>query len=164
MNTPDRLPPDDPATDLERRLLGWKPAPMTASPGRDRMIFEAGVALGQRRASIQAAGLAAVLLLGAGGWIITERAERVHLESALAERSADLDRALATRRIPRLPDPGPIESAPLSYAALSHPLGDPDFTLPDPVIASPLPQRSIGPADPVLTPLSGRHDAELADL
>ena len=164
MNTPDRLPPDEPATDLERRLLGWKPAPMPAATGRDRMIFEGGVAAGQRRVSVRAMGLAAVLLLGAGGWISTERAARTRLEVALAERSAALDRALAVRQIPQQLDLGPIELAPLSYAALSHRLIDPDFTLPDLVVPSPGSARSAVPVGPVLTPISSRRGVEWSDL
>lgn len=163
MDTPDRSSSDDPATDLERRLLGWKPAPSTN--GRDRMMFEAGVAAGQRRASARAAGLAAVLILGAGGWIGTERAARTRLEVALAERTHALEVARAHQ--PAQPGPArdrPIPPAPASDLVVRYGvrdgMGDPTEPAPGP------PGVNLFPTGggPVLTPRSARRVGDAVEL
>lgn len=160
MNPPaDRSP-------LERRLAAWQPAPPASTSGRDRLLYQAGLAAGRREARWRSAALAAAVGLIMSAWSLRERAERRRLEPDLAARS------------PAAPAPPRPESA-LAAAP-------PDLVLPelsslpmqgqhlrstgsgrfDRSGSRPGPARasSRGQTGPVLTPFSSRRAAEIADL
>ncbi len=162
MNPPDRPSPDD-VSNLERRLAGWTPAP--ASSGRDRILFEAGVAAGRRQMRWPMAAVLVALAVWSGGWMFHERSERRILERALVERSQALEVALAKRQVDRQPDLAlPVAASPTSYLGWNHSLEtsgvDPPETALLPSSLAQFP-ASIGP---VLTPLNARSVGELVGL
>ncbi len=157
MNPPDNLDP------LSQRLAAWSPAPVRS--GRDRILFEAGVAAGQRQTRRQMAAILIPLLVGSGGWIWHERTERQRVELVLIERSSGPSPTVTRTDGPA---PRPIEqsvaAAPFSYVALSQRVQADGLDFPHPVSPTSNPDRSPTRVGVVLTPLSSRRVAELADL
>ncbi len=159
MIPPDHFPPDN-QTELEQRLASWLPSPVAS--GRDRLLFEAGVAAGRRQTRRQAVVVVAALAIGSGAWIIHEHRTSSRLETALAERSSAVEQVPADHHpIPR-PNLVTTSAAPSSYLALSHSYGGDDGQL-DPV--EPVAAQQIVPApdEPVLTPLSSRRAGEILE-
>ena len=80
--------PDDNLNELEQRLSAWRPGPEGLDP--DSMLFAAG------RASVRAsrgqfvwptlAGCMTLLAAVLGGWLLTERTERLALAQQLQQR------------------------------------------------------------------------------
>ena len=163
MNLPDDH--DDDLDPIARRLAAWTPAP--ARSGRDRILYEAGVAAGRRQARWQQVAVAVPLLIGSTGWIRLERAERNRLELALAARSAPPQPVPTTApiiRVPRLA--ATVAAEPMSYLALSHRLDAAGSHPLDPIDPDPdtSPSNSRGGTRSILTPLSSRRPAAVAEL
>ena len=163
MNPPDPLAP----TDLERRLAGWAPAPPAA--GRDRVLYEAGVAAGRRAARRRHAALALILAVAPAAWAAREHAARARLEVALAEQAralalAEQARASAPAQPAGLPAATPRRPAPGSYLILNRRLvggggyGDPAGPVPPGARLFP------APGGPTLTPLTARRLGDAVDL
>ena len=166
-NSTKGWPPMNPSDDLEplaQRLATWRPAPVPS--GRDRILYEAGVAAGRRQARWQLAAIVLPLLVGSTGWIWHERTERHRVELALTERTPAP--TVLTRHEPA---PTPllrpvVPPDPMSYLILSHRLNANVWDRFDPIEPH---SGHVTPANqavsrPILTPLSGRNPQEFADL
>ena len=150
-------------TPLARRLAGWTPSAVAA--GRDRLLYEAGVAAGRRQAGRRWAAVVLALAVGGGGWTLHEQGVRSRLELALAKRSRALEFPRPVRLLPPQVAPSsPKPLAPTSYLALSRHLDTLGMNAPEPA-------RSVGIDPPfparlgsILTPISARRPEDLADL
>ena len=161
METPDRFPQDD-LSKLERRLAGWTPT--AARSGRDRILFEAGVAAGRRQMRWPMASVLVTLAVGSGGWTFYEHSERKILERALVERSQTLEVALAKRQVDRQPPLSPpVTGSPTSDLGWSHSFETSGGEQPETTLSPSSTQfpASIGP---VLTPLSAWSVGDLVGL
>lgn len=157
MNPPDNLDA------LAHRLAAWTPTPV--SSGRDRMLFEAGVATGRRQVRGRLAAAAVALIIGSGGWIWHERTERHRLELTLIQRtSAQIPTFAATPSLVKLPIVNPLTAGPFSYVALRQRFLTNGPDLPNPVAFVPHADRSPAHDGPMLTPFSSRRATDLAEL
>ena len=156
--------PSDDLEPLAHRLAAWKPAPVLS--GRDRILYEAGVAAGRRQARRQMAAIVLPLLVGSTGWIWHERTERHRVELAMIAQSEPLpvQTLPATAPSPALDLEPPLAPGPSSYLVLSHRLASIGLDGLDPIEPRSESEVTGSRVRPMLTPLSSRGFQDLTEL